>query len=247
MVAELNQTIEMLSDLDGRIAQLGPELQTYLLMEVAGRVRDNIADQASQNLDTTLGDYLQALTPVELEGDVARIALRDSTIANMLEQGATSFEMRDHLLQGRPFRRIRFQSTWPESAGRRTPGGGRPVDRPYRDLLGRREATRIGRSILRELKSGRSRTIGAGRVPLLRQHHATDLFHRMRREDQSTRTGRKAVSGSEYAIYRTVSMNSTGGWVHPGLEARDFFGNAREKIGEISKAAIDGFMGGMFR
>jgi len=243
VTVDLTLALEELEALEEKVGQLGVEAQRYLLLEVATKLREDVIEQASTNLDVTRGDYLEALTPVTVEGNTARFGLEGSAIAVMLEGGASPYDMRDALLQGQQQRVIRFRSKWPEEspARSRRRGGGRPIDRPYRELLGRQEARRVGRRVLRELKAGQG-PIGRGRAPVLKPHHTTDLFHRMRREDPDPGRGRRQA---QYAIYRTITMTDTGGWIHPGFEPKDFFGKAEAKIDEIARAALDGLIGGI--
>ncbi len=242
MTAELRQALEALTAIDQRIETLTREMQAFLLMEVAGRMREKVIESAQAGLESSLDQYLEALTPVTLSGDQARFALEGSSIANMLEGGASPYDMRDALLQGKDSRVVRIRSKWPET----TRGGtrenfGRAVDKPYRQQLGRNEARRIGRQVLRELSAGRG-PVKAGRAPKLRPHHATDLFDRMRREPGASRGGRRT---GQYVIYRTITRSNTGGWIHPGIEARDFFGKAQEQIDEITRSALDGLVKGI--
>lgn len=113
------------------------------------------------------------------------------------------------------------------------------------------EATKtLGKRIYKEAKKleptfttydseGRASTAWGGRLqaglaPKLQEHHRTDIFAGMVRQ-QTTYEG---ATQSQYTTFRTISTRVTNGWIHPGLTPRHFMQKVQDHIRKIAPAAI---------
>lgn len=227
-------------------------LKKPFLQALAQITYDYIAQRARSDLQSSRGAYLSALTLNAGKAYRPTITLRGNQLASMVEAGHGAFDIRDTMLtDGRNRRVIRMQS---DQAGKHTEEWTRhrairSADRPLQDLVGAEAAKVLGTKTMRFLaRSKRPRQ--AGTAPLLRKHHNTDIFDRMRRETKMNVSGkgkkRRVTHHYEYAIYRTLSRTHGAGqsWMHPGIKARDFFGAAASRMDSFATLAKDRVLGG---
>lgn len=241
MTYDLTLAIDALDELEAMVDQIHAEAPGFLLREVAGRIREKVVELAHENLESSKDRYLAGLQPIEEGVDEARLVL-EGDLPVMVEEGADAYDMRDTLLEGAGHKAIRFRSKSPNASFGRGRDFGRPIDFPYRKMLGEKQARRVGKQVMKELRSGRSKEIAEGTVPKLKEHHATDLFARMRREVSAV--GRRQSMKGQYAIYRSISAGQGGGWLHPGIKKRGLFEKAQEHLDDIIEAAMEGFADG---
>lgn len=78
----------------------------------------------------------------------------------------------------------------------------------------------------------------AGLAPKLKAHHATDIYAGMVRQIAAYRSAVQA----QYMTFRRISTNSTTGWLHPGIEARQLHRKVDEYLGEIGGDAFSAIL-----
>lgn len=244
-----------LESLDERLVSVDVMLRSDFLREVAIRLRREVIRLAESELQSTLSDYLFALSDVRGAGTgVAEFALetgvgggpgQDGRLAIMLESGARPFDMRDTMLDGYGDSRVvRMRQTSPSTAANpRRFSTGRRLGRGLRSVMSQRDINRAARAAWNELRSlppgaelpdGRLRGTPGER---LRAHHKRDIFAGMRR-DQTTNpaTGRPETGTF---LYRTISLDNADGWMHPGFAPKDFFGRASDELPTILSDVFD--------
>ena len=141
-----------------------------------------------------------------------------------------------------------------------TPGttglAGQPMGRPYEK--GMRQgwmdpdaAREFGKQVYAAAK--RLRTKGTkrktkGRMtlpealagPKLAEHHSTSIYtgmKRVRKPYVNKRTGKTTVQ-SQYFTWRRISTTNRDGWMHPGIEPRNFSKRVSDHVAEIAPSVI---------
>ncbi len=117
-------------------------------------------------------------------------------------------------------------------------------------------AKRLGRRVYRRARKLSATTtepgghtkwgdrLQAGTAPKLKEHHKTDIFAGMVRQEK---TYAKATQ-SQYTTFRAVSDKSDdASWLHPGIEGQHLFEEVAGEIGGIATrlfaAALSGVQG----
>ena len=160
---------------------------------------------------------------------------------------------------GHWFARVPFRHKTPGSGY----GGGSPMDKSMiggaEGKVGAGAAVAIGTAIYAKAKKlkatvkpgpgkqtkwgGRLDTKGMG-VPLLKKHHAGDIFAGMVR---SRHTYKKSTQ-TQYMTWRTISTRNPNGWRHPGIEAHGLANQVEDWIvanaPRIIKRAVRAAMSG---
>jgi len=228
---------------------------------------------AQEKLNSSRVDYLHGLQPPKVLGPTTFEITLVGALANMIENGADSFQLQETLLSddtsgwktsktGGRYRAIPFWHKTP-TAG---PVGGTPMGAQYLGMasavVGPKAAERASLAMGRTIHQKASRLITAmekaygkkGRVelpaglgPKLREHHKTDPFAGMRVLKQRTATGKSQKS---FVTFRTIAVDESGQpkpggtWYHPGIEARHFIKDVAEYVERIGPAIIDGLVKG---
>jgi len=227
------------------IALVGDEFAQAVLDDLAALARAKWIRLAQQSLHSSKRDYIAGIQPVMTEGNTRVITLVGQ-LANMVEQGADAWDLRETLLQGQGvktnaegqrYRAIPFRHGTPGSAGSTgTPMGRRygpqgPQSRAWAASghFDQGQAAKLGKAVYAAAKALKQRQrLGGGkrtivdmgqnklRVPKLAPWHSTDIYAGMRKE---RKTYKKATQ-TQYTTFRTISEANPEGWIHPGIQGR---------------------------
>ncbi len=211
----------------------GDALRT-ISRNLAERARDEWIRAAQRELVTSRAAYVEAIQPIADDGRAVVVALKGSLLAQMVERGASSYQLQKTLLQGEKSRVIPFRFSGAGTRGTSAPvlgaaygpGGGSRA--PHVEL----DPVVLGRKIQRAInKLPKGHSLRPHLAPKLRPHHNADLFAGLRREG--------AARHGQYRTYRTISAE--GGpnkWLHPGIQAKNLRRKAQAHLHEISKNAV---------
>jgi hypothetical protein len=217
-----------------------------LLFGLGESGRDKWIRLAQGAFSTSRAAYIAGIQNVAMERPGRAVVELVGVLANMLEQGADAYSLREALLSqpgakvsasGHRYRVIPFRHATPSGPAGRV---GMPMtelyDRPgFASRSGRvgvSDPAGLGRMVYDAAKRLRpGRALPAGMAPLLQPHHATDAFAGMQRQG--------AAGHRYYTTWRTISdEQSPSSWAHPGLEARHLVDHVAEHITKIAPAAI---------
>lgn len=205
---------------------------------------------AVQGLSTSKADYLDSIQDIEVRTGERAITLA-GWLANAIEQGLDSFDLKVTLLQkgakrskaGFRYRPIPFRHATPKAT---TGQVGVPMGVRYGPVsggslatpgpLGVGAAVAMGKAlyqVAKRLKPGQRLPQGTAGAAPLAAHHATDLFAGMVKRTQKTPGGRPQTSG--YMTFRMVSENPAirnvaDKWLHPGISARNYADQVADHI-----------------
>jgi len=236
---------------------LDPAALKAKVREIAALARAQWVALAQEKLRSTRADYLRGLTAVRWQGRSAVIALV-GVWPNVLEHGKPSWDLRETLLvagkvrsvkrskEGYLYLAVPFRHTGPGGPGARAMG------RAYGELLGKESGRRLGRQLAaraKELEATRTAPLGGGtrwggrlntedlQLPKLREHHVTDIYSGMVRQEK---TYRKATQ-SQYTTWRMISDNpasirsnvaGANSWTHPGIQAAGLLSQVRRFVAQ---------------
>lgn len=226
-----------------------PEVVADVIPKIVDLMRDEVAQLASQRLQSSKQEYLDGLRNAEHkpvqglpQGNVVATLTLEGFIPNAIENGWDGGDMKPALLAG---------GRTTKSGSRvavvnfpmRTPGGGRraasAMGNPYMPSFKieegkvaktgvetQAEARALGRRVYQAAsRLGPDDRLRAGMAPKLRSQHKTDIYAGMKRQ-ATNRSG-------AYSTFRSVSSNSDpSSWIHPGIEGHEFFQEAQRNIGD---------------
>lgn len=234
-----------------------------VLEDIAEAARGFIVHKAQMELHTSGTDYMMGLQPVEMAPGVATITLL-GWLPNAVENGWAGGDMKQALLSGRNAKMtkdghryaiIPFRHGTPGTSGANFPAMGAafgPKGQMSRAAqfpgASSDRAKRIGRAVYNaarklEPTTGHPSTgtqwggrLPAGLAPKLSAHHKTDIYAGMVKE----RKVYQFAEQSMYTTFRVVSDKSDpSSWIHPGIEPRQFFHEAAERIPALAKRIIE--------
>lgn len=235
---------------------------------VAASARAYWIKLAQDELRSSARAYVDAIQPIEEEGPTVRtITLAASWLPAAVESGVDEFDLRDTLLtspraktgrNGSRYMAIPFRHGTPGTLGH----VGRPMGSSYgppgmasRALFGELaadHALEFGEAVYAEAKKLRGKQRlghGTAGAPKLAPHHSTDIYAGMQRRSTmitNERTG-KASPHTQYMTFRTISSKKPTGWIHPGIEPRNFVervaDRVRESFAEVVAATMSGALG----
>jgi hypothetical protein len=262
--------VHVISDTEGwaidsdALAALPLSVIEGTLRQICEAARDFWITRAGQELTSGRRDYLNGIQPVMVSGSVGTIALV-GTLANMIEEGASAFDMRTTMLgagvpvvevgsgmkgkhqnaKGGFYRAIPFRHQTPESSGQ---GGGAPMGSQFGDHPLVNDALALGKAIHKAAKKLDPTTgmpgeptqwggrLPAGMAPRLKAHHVTDIFAGMVKVEKQYEKSKQ----STYVTFRTISTTSghPDSWMHPGIEAEHLADEVSDFIDQIAPAAF---------
>jgi hypothetical protein len=198
-------------------------------------------------LHSTAQDYVKAIQPIAwTDATTAQIALVGRW-PNTLEAGCGPFDLRTTLLVPGKVRAVRVSKEgflylavpFRHGAGGKGGGkGGRVMGSAYRGMLGDKAAAQLGKALAARAKAleatlsspayasygtmygGR---LPAGLAPKLQEHHGSDIYAGMVREQKTYRS----ATQNQYMTWRMITTNpasrkySVSGrasWMHPGIK-----------------------------
>lgn len=195
------------------------------------RIRDDINVQSIElfrsSLEEKVGEsslsprskqrYLEGLTAIEVAGNEVGFRL-EGAFPNMLEGGWPETDLRDTILQGRDSAVVMFEHHLTRSAARRE--GGR--------VMSKRIARQAKQLRIRRKYHKTTERLAYGLQRRSKARHKHDIVGGMEKFQKRTSTGRFAGSG--FRTFRTISRNVTTGWIHPGIQAHNFFRDVSEEM-----------------
>lgn len=214
-----------------------------------------LAVSGPDHLNSTALDYVHGVTPVKLTTTGFYVELVGAW-PNMLEHGASSFDMRTTLLAdgknwkessaGHRYRSIPFRHKVPGSTSR----GGQVMGSAYKNHEAVSDWKKLGKNIhkaAKKLRSGGLDTSKMG-IPKLKGHHTADIYSGMKKNRQAVTGPRGGVSyQNTYTTFRTISTNpESAGWIHPGIQAKNYAEDVHKFIEEQVPAVIDHVLEGIF-
>lgn len=226
-----------------RSAAAGETLDRTVMM-ITEAARRKWTKLAQERLHSTRGVYLRGLSPAYMSGPQQASIELVGKLANMIEQGASAYDMRPGLLSGpgvkiakdgHRYRAVPFRFQSPGSNGL----VGTPMDDVYSYPD---EASRSGRNglpfagaigeeiytLAKQLKRGQS--LPNTGLPRLQNAHALDPFTGMRR------------GGSKghryYVAFRTISEANPQAWQHPGFNAANLAVEVAQYVARIAPKAL---------
>ena len=217
---------------------LSQQFLESLLDDLGNMARSKWVSVARNNLNSTKRDYINGISEVESSPGLRVITL-EGFLANSVESGMSSYDMRDTLLKkgyktskdGHKYRSIPFRHGTPTSQGQAgTPMGAthgpsgsesRSVS-PVGGSLSKSKSVELGTRIYKaakKLKPGKSLKSDAALLTAGKHRpaytHKTDIFSGMKRVG--------APRHKQYMTFRTISNRvQDGSWIHPGITARHF-------------------------
>ena len=248
------------------IAKLGRKQLNQLAKMLAGAARDEWIRLASQDNSSMRGDYIRGIQKPEVSEGTAVIALV-GTVANLLEHGDGGVDLRDILLgdhiptkprgtrggkheasEGGYYRAIPFRHATPGASAQVV---GAEMGSAHSRQSGTEFGKKLGREIYGEAKKLKSYSGGAaaaqrrlapGHAPKLKDHHKTDIYAGMIREEKTY----EQAAQSQYFTFRTISthvtdaegdrVEATEGWQRDAIVGRKF----AEKVSDyVAKIAAD--------
>jgi len=262
------------------VPNLGEKALDQIAETLAHTAHDKWMRLAAQDPSSFAPEYRRSIQAPQVMRGTAVISLVGS-VANLLEHGAPAQDLRDTLLgpevplvprgqrgkheakEGGEYRAIPFRHMTPGAEGR---GLGQAMGAAY---AGQQGLERLGKEIYgaaKKLKAYgdpeaqfKDRRLEAGLAPKLRDHHATDIYAGMIREEK---TYEKATQ-SKYFTFRTISTHktvvvgkdargrniyerqeATEGWMRKPIQARNYAQKVAAFIQKIAPRAIQALLEG---
>lgn len=227
------------------LAVLDQNAVDRVLQGIAEGTRAKWSKLAQAGLSTTRQAYLLGLGQPELEGPGKAAITLSGKLANMIENGADAFSLREGLLSsqnpnvrraadGSRYRFVPLRMSTPGTVG----AVGQPMDQVYAPpgpdsrsrRTGRADAREIGKMIYDRAKNlAPGDNLGATGLPKLQPTHVANPFDRLMRAG--------AKGHRYYVAFRTVS-DRVDSWNHPGFNARNFVDGARAYAEKVGPAAL---------
>lgn len=238
-----------------------------VLASIAESARNHWIGLANKHLHTSRNDYQRSIQKVQLMPGMAVISLVGQP-ANIIENGLGIIDLREWLLgAGVPvapigqkgkrrtadgqgyYRAIPFRHQTPGSEGTGAPRMGDP----YRGHVA--DAERLGREVYKaarkleptKMASDGSRVVEhggrlpAGIAPKLREHHKTDIYSGMIRQQAAYK---KSVQAT-YMTFRTISTRVPEGWIRPPTQPRHFAKQTAQWVSRMAPQAFQAYVDGI--
>lgn len=240
------------------LAFAGPDLLRHVLADVATGARSKWLKLAGERLHSSAVEYAAGIQEVQLAEGAAVIELV-GRLPNMVEHGASAFDMHEGLLgddasfwieakDGGRFRVIPFRHKTPGA----TQTGGSPMGFAFSEPgegsrrvrpPGGSDPEAIGKAVYKKAQRLKPhQRLPAGLVPKLKPIHATDVYAGMKKNLQKIAGGK---TQSTYVTFRTIAVDAAGRpspegkWRHPGIEARHLGDEVADYVEKVLPAAIE--------
>lgn len=206
-------------------------------LEIATRAYTLWREFASNELTTSRNAYLRSLEPPKVVGRQVKFELVGG-LANLIEHGTSGFDLRKTLLRpGEEWRVIPFQHASPSAKGT---AGAQPIGRPYKAEFTsaktlRTYANRVYKAA-KQLGEGESLPPNTGGMFPLRDHHKTDLYAGMIRQQLGSKV--------KYTTFRTITRDGPG-WEYPATLGRHFAQRVVDEMPKIVQGVITDFISGI--
>lgn len=245
------------------MAKFTPEIQQVMIHDIADAARAHWIRLAHQELTTSEQDYVKGILAVQSSPGMAWVTL-EGQWPNMVEQGFSSFDMRETLLQaggkgvqqnasGGLFRSIFMRRGMGNASGRNFTN----VTDLYAQALGEERAKAIGKKAIQDVRDRTDTTsspggatrwggrlpAGSGGMPRLRKGelspagHPLTADHKTDLMDGAYLFAKKYASGRVHrytGVFRTISTASPEGWIHPGRAPAGLATKVAEYMGRVA-------------
>lgn len=239
-------------------------LANILLSQITDRIFYNWQNEAGKTLRSTRSEYLRNLNIINISKYKRAITL-SGKFPNMLESGASTFDMKQGLLRsakakrgknGKLYITVPFRHGTPGSIGESFAMRTMPLDvyQVVRKLQGTR--TGLNNPVLQKISKLDINEIPAQyRIPKVRSAfsdikttttypqytHKSSIYDGMTRQEKTYEN----ATQSQYVTFRRVSLNSDPmSWIHHGIAAGNFAQKGLNKVDVVSLVdrTIDGFL-----
>lgn len=218
------------------------QLPDVVAAAAADHWRNAVMGLASLHLNSTAATYIGQIGPIEVEDGTASIMFplepdhADGKLADRLENGGPSIDLKDSMLAGLPWRDVPLGRDDNTSAAiSRKQGVAREFD-PR--TVGRRLQAATKRLKVGEVLDLPDVAMSDHESRLLQERYAG--LRRLDRRDAMT----KALIGAKYATFRRMSENSEG-WVVPPMQGHFFFEQAKEVLDPFLNQFVEDLLNGM--
>lgn len=233
-------------DLAFGIQSLGDvEALMQTLAGIAESTHAKWARLAQQRLHTTRQTYLLGLQQPHAEGPNVIVVELVGKLPNMIEHGASSFDLKQAMLReggrvrvakdGHTYRYIAMRITGARTKGAAGQPAGSVYEAPGPESMSRRRGTRAGAMLIGSevMKSISRAKFGGSRsfpdLPKLQPQHSVNPFEGI------TKLGEKG--NARYVVFRTMSSRIDK-WHHPGFIARNLALEAAQHAQKIGPKAL---------
>ena len=251
------------------LANLNDQSVADILRDIADGAYREWSRLASQELHTTRQAYIAGIVEPAYGPGMATISLVGD-LPNVIEQGMPETDLRTTLLgpnakgrkqakEGHYYRAIPFRHATPTNAPTMGQNVGIMMGKAYSGIVA--DAKKLGRDVYRKAKRlapsvgkpgdttkwGKRLAERVGGAPLLKSHHATDIYAGMARMEKvygSKATG-AVVTQSQYMTFRTISEKVTVGWIRPATEGKHLAEKVADYVAEIAPAAVTAYVDGL--
>lgn len=246
------------------IAGLSEKQLDQFVENLADAARSEWIRLAQQDSSSMIQDYIKGIQKPVVQSGTAVIALVGS-VANMLEHGAPQQDLRETLLgsevplvprgqrgkhegkEGQHYRAIPFRHATPGATGQAV---GQEMGSAYSSHQAIADSKKLGREVYGQafkLKAHtdpeaepKERRLPAGMAPKLRDHHKTDIYAGMIREQKTY----EAATQSQYFTFRTISTRVTTGWIRGAIAARNYAEKVAAFVGRIAPGTVQALLEG---
>jgi hypothetical protein len=263
---EVEIHVEDFWKLDALLGSFAEPLVNHILDGLASNAHKHWVDLVFSSLNTTRDAYKAGLLPPERISDSAVQIVLEGALPNMIEFGASSFDMHDTMLQagargvktgkdGALYRDVPFQHMNPKARGL-------AMGSQFIEKLGEDEAKKLGRRVYRQARDlERSIALDYGGRPKLIHRGGSlqkDLAQRLKgkltpEHRHDIYAGMLKVYHGEkkttsYHTFRRISKGSdgprpAGTWLHPGFDPpRDFIGKTLTFVEQLAPQIIDTYV-----
>lgn len=247
----------------GILGALGKKQLTQLAHTLADLAYGEWIRLASSDSSSRRGEYLRGIQKPIVGGGSAVISLV-GTVANLLEHGDSGEDMRKTLLgpgvpvvprgergkhlakEGGYYRAIPFRHGTPGTTGKVV---GSEMGMSYSKQMGMDAAKKLGKEVYGQAfslpahgtpnKDPKDMRLPAGLAGKLADHHATDIYAGMIREEQTY----ESATQNKYFTFRMISTHTgtgkrrttaTVGWQRGGIPARNYAQKVADYVTKIA-------------
>jgi hypothetical protein len=254
------------------IANLGERQLTQLAKNLADAARAKWIKLGQEDGSSRRHDYIRGIQKPIVSRGTAVISLV-GTVANLLEHGDSGEDMRQTLLgdkvpvvargergkheaaEGGFYRAVPLRHSVPGATGGVV---GQEMGSAYSDHDAVADSKKLGAEVYGQaMKLGRGERLGEGMAPKLRDHHKTDIYAGMIREEKTYEEDTQA----QYMTFRTISthiteveegpggtkihkrIRATVGWQRGPIRARRYAEKVSEFVAKIAPKAAQALLG----
>jgi hypothetical protein len=245
------------------MAALSEKVLRGVLEDIAESARNHWIGLAGAGLMTSRRAYIDGIQPTAYMEGMAVITLVGSA-PNAIENDMPMIDLHDTMLgpnvptvapgaRGKHekadgtgyYRAIPFRHGTPDSKG----AVGQPMGHAYSANMGANDAKALGKAVYAQAKKlaptkgqpGSKMQWGgrlpAGLAPLLKPHHATDIYASMYRMSKEY----SKATQQHYMTFRTISTGSNG-WIRPPTQGKHYARETAQFVEKIAPLAFESYV-----